>query len=64
MAVVYDIEHRTAYTYKKPVTFAQHRALFFHDEMSQPEKFRPYALPSRVWVNEVKQRLSAVTAMP
>lgn len=28
MAVVYDIEHRTAYTYKKPVTFAQHRALF------------------------------------
>jgi transglutaminase-like putative cysteine protease len=28
MAVVYDIEHSTAYTYKKPVTFAQHRALF------------------------------------
>ncbi len=28
MAVVYDIEHSTTYTYKKPVTFAQHRALF------------------------------------
>jgi transglutaminase-like putative cysteine protease len=28
MAVIYDIEHRTTYTYKKPVTFAQHRALF------------------------------------
>ena len=28
MAVVYDIEHSTAYSYKKPVTFAQHRALF------------------------------------
>jgi transglutaminase-like putative cysteine protease len=28
MAVVYDIEHSTTYTYKKPVTFAQHRASF------------------------------------
>lgn len=28
MAVVYDIEHTTTYTYKKPVTFGQHRALF------------------------------------
>ena len=28
MGVVYDIEHSTTYTYKKPVTFAQHRALF------------------------------------
>jgi transglutaminase-like putative cysteine protease len=28
MAVVYDIEHTTTYSYKKPVTFAQHRALF------------------------------------
>jgi len=28
MAVVYDIEHRTTYTYKNPVTFSQHRAMF------------------------------------
>jgi transglutaminase-like putative cysteine protease len=28
MAVVYDIEHSTTYTYKKPVTFGQHRAMF------------------------------------
>src|SRR5262245_52088845 len=28
MAVVYELEHVTAFTYKKPVTFAQHRALF------------------------------------
>jgi transglutaminase-like putative cysteine protease len=28
MAVVYDIEHITTYRYKKPVTMAQHRAMF------------------------------------
>lgn len=28
MAVVYDIEHTTTYSYKTPVTFAQHRAQF------------------------------------
>jgi transglutaminase-like putative cysteine protease len=28
MTVVYDIEHSTTYTYKTPVTFAQHRAMF------------------------------------
>ena len=28
MAVVYDVEHTTTYTYKSPVTFAQHRAMF------------------------------------
>ena len=36
----------------------RNRALFFHDEMAQPEKFRPYGLPSLLWVDEVKQRLS------
>jgi len=28
MAVVYDVEHSTTYTYKSAVTFAQHRAMF------------------------------------
>jgi transglutaminase-like putative cysteine protease len=28
MAVVYDVEHSTTYTYKSPVTFSQHRAMF------------------------------------
>lgn len=28
MAVVYDIEHSTTYSYKKPVAFGRHRALF------------------------------------
>ena len=28
MAVVYDVEHSTTYTYKSPVTLAQHRAMF------------------------------------
>jgi transglutaminase-like putative cysteine protease len=28
MAVVYDIEHTTTYSYKNPVRFAQHRAMF------------------------------------
>ena len=37
----------------------RNRALFFHDEMAQPEPFRPYGLPSLLWVDEVKQRLAA-----
>ncbi len=36
----------------------RNRALFFHDEMSQPEKFRPYGLPSMEWLKEVKQSLA------
>ena len=28
MAVVYEVEHSTTYTYKTPVTFSQHRAMF------------------------------------
>jgi hypothetical protein len=35
----------------------RNRALFFHDEMAAPEKFRPYGLPSLAWLAEVKQRL-------
>jgi hypothetical protein len=35
----------------------RNRALFFHDEMAQPEKFRPYGLPSLSWLTEVKHRV-------
>jgi DNA segregation ATPase FtsK/SpoIIIE, S-DNA-T family len=35
----------------------RNRALYFHDEMAQPEKFRPYGLPSLAWLEEVKRRL-------
>jgi len=38
----------------------RNRALFFHDEMASPEKFRPYGLPSLTWLAEVKQRLVRV----
>jgi hypothetical protein len=38
----------------------RHRALFFHDEMPQPEKFRPYDLPSLGCVREIQQRLVPV----
>ena len=42
----------------------QHRALFFHDEMAQPEKFRPYDLPPAAWVAEIRQRLASVAIVP
>ena len=35
----------------------RNRALFFHDEMAAPEKFRPYGLPSDEWLAWVKKRL-------
>lgn len=31
-------------------------ALYYHDEMAQPEKFRPYGVPSQAWLEEVKRR--------
>jgi S-DNA-T family DNA segregation ATPase FtsK/SpoIIIE len=34
------------------------RALFASEEMSAPEKFRPYRLPSEEWLREVSARLS------
>lgn len=37
----------------------RHRALFHREEMEQPEKFRPYALPSRDWIARVGRQLSA-----
>jgi hypothetical protein len=39
----------------------RNRALYFTDEMAQPEKFRPYGLPSLTWLAEVKQRLVAAS---
>jgi hypothetical protein len=36
----------------------RNRALYFTDEMEQPEKFRPYGLPSLAWLAEVKQRMA------
>jgi hypothetical protein len=35
----------------------RHRALFFHDEMPQPEKFRPYDLPSLAWLRGLRDKL-------
>ena len=40
----------------------RNRALFFHDEMAAPEKFRPYDLPSLVWLREVKKKLAETMA--
>jgi hypothetical protein len=35
----------------------RNRALYVTEESSQPEKFRPYGLPSREWLAEVGKRL-------
>jgi hypothetical protein len=35
----------------------RNRALFITEEMPQPEKFRPYGLPTAEWLKETKQRL-------
>jgi S-DNA-T family DNA segregation ATPase FtsK/SpoIIIE len=36
----------------------RNRALYATDEVAQPEKFRPYGLPSLAWLTEVKQQLA------
>lgn len=33
------------------------RALFAHDELSTPEKFRPYSLPDETWLSEMGVKL-------
>jgi hypothetical protein len=33
-----------------------HRALFYSEDRGQPEKFRPYGLPSEKWLGWVKER--------
>ena len=35
----------------------RNRALFVTDETSQPEKFRPYGMPSNAWLTMVRERL-------
>jgi hypothetical protein len=35
------------------------RALAYSEEQGTLEKFRPYALPDKGWLDQVKQRLSA-----
>ena len=35
------------------------RALFAHEELSTPEKFRPYSLAEMAWLETVKTRLAA-----
>ena len=40
------------------------RALFHSEELGQPEKFRPYGLPTDEWLAWVKQQLAARTAAP
>jgi hypothetical protein len=34
----------------------RNRALFHHDELPQPEKFRPYDLPPLGWLREIQER--------
>jgi hypothetical protein len=40
------------------------RALFHSEDRGQPEKFRPYALPTEGWLAWVKERLRAREAAP
>ncbi|HMB94635.1 MAG TPA: FtsK/SpoIIIE domain-containing protein, partial [Tepidisphaeraceae bacterium] len=35
-----------------------HRALFFSEERGAMEKFRPYALPSKDWLNKVREKFA------
>jgi hypothetical protein len=39
-----------------------HRALFYSEDRGQPEKFRPYGLPSPDWLAWVKERFSSKVA--
>jgi len=36
------------------------RALFAHEELSAPEKFRPFNLPDEHWLRRVRERIAAV----
>jgi S-DNA-T family DNA segregation ATPase FtsK/SpoIIIE len=42
----------------------RNRALYYTDELGQPEKFRPYGLPSLAWLAEVKRQCTATLASP
>jgi hypothetical protein len=36
-----------------------HRAIFYHGGHGQNEKFRPYGLPSKVWLDSLKRKLTS-----
>jgi hypothetical protein len=36
-----------------------HRALVFSEEQGVMEKFRPYALPGKEWLEQIKANLSS-----
>jgi hypothetical protein len=40
-----------------------HRALFYSEDRGQPEKFRPYGLPSEAWLARVRERLREKTVV-
>jgi hypothetical protein len=42
----------------------RNRALFLTEEMSTPEKFRPYGLPAADWLKQVKETLAKRIAEP
>lgn len=41
-----------------------HRALFYTEERGQPEKFRPYGLPTEAWLGQVKDQLQRRMRQP
>ena len=43
----------------KASTLGLHRALYYNEQQGYLETFRPYALPSRAWLEGVAERLSA-----
>jgi S-DNA-T family DNA segregation ATPase FtsK/SpoIIIE len=42
----------------------RNRALYYTDELGQPEKFRPYGLPSLAWLTEIKGQCTTPLASP
>jgi len=48
MAVVYDVEHSTTYTYKSPVTFGQHRAMFLPRAAGHGGRLDTYSITANV----------------
>ena len=42
----------------KAGTLGMHRAVFYNEQEGYLELFRPYALPSREWIEEISQNLS------
>lgn len=47
MSVIYDLEHTTAYRYKKPVTFGEHTAIFL-PSLGMSERILDYSLEASI----------------